>query len=136
MLTDTTRTQTVAEPHRPLTEGRYRWARAYREGELICGSVELIVSADFRLGLAPHERRYFTARFFERLHPQLRTELGELVRRRGSAARRAAERMAPLEIVFDDPRRGRQQIVGAIQPPQVRRGELYEIAFDRRPPVR
>jgi hypothetical protein len=134
---------TTSHPHshadaasrRPLTEARHRWARAYRDGELVCGRVELTVSADFRLGLAPHERRYLTARFFERLDPVLRDELAELMRRRGAAARRAAERMAPVEVVFDDPRCGRQRIVGAVQPPQVRRGELCEIRFDLLPPA-
>jgi len=126
------RTRAGAPARRPLTEGRYRWARAYRDGELVCGRVELTVTADYRLGLAPHERRYFSARFFERLHPVLHTELTELVRRRGAPARRAAERMPPVEIVFDDPHRGRQRIVGRVQPPQARHRELYEIHFDLR----
>ena len=125
-----------AARRRPLTEGRYRWARAYRNGELVCGRVELTVSADIRLGLAPHERRFFSARFVERLHPLLRTELTELVRRRGAPARRAAERMPPVEIVFDDPRRGKQRLVGSVQPPQKHRGELHEIDFDLRAPGR
>jgi hypothetical protein len=102
---------------------------------LICGRVELTVTADIRLGLTARERRCVVARFVERLHPVLRSELGELVRRRGAAGRRAAERMPPLELVFDDPRRGRQRIVGWVQPPQVRRGELYEITFDLREPA-
>jgi hypothetical protein len=128
------RTQDRATAHRSLTEGRYRWARAYRDGELVCGRVELTVTVDPRLGLAPHERRRFAARFMERLHPALRTELAELVRRRGAAGRRAAERMQPVELVFDDPRHGRQRLAGSIQPPQLRRGELYEIEFSVRPP--
>jgi len=121
--------------HRPLTEGRYRWARAYRDGELVCGRVELTVRADFRLGLAPHERRHLAARFLEHPHPGLRSELAELVRRRGAAARRAAERMQPVEIVFEDPQGGRQRVVGWVQPPQVRRGDLNEIEFALRPPA-
>jgi hypothetical protein len=44
--------------------------------------------------------------------------------------------MEPVELVFDDPRRGRQRILGSGQPPQVRRGELYEIQFDVREPPR
>jgi hypothetical protein len=72
---------------------------------LVCGRVELTVTADIRLGLTPRERRRVVARFVERLHPVLRSELGELVRRRGAAARRAAERMAPVELVFEDPPR-------------------------------
>jgi len=128
-------TQASATAHRPLTEGRYRWARAYRDGELVCGRVELTVTVDPRLGLTPNESRRFAARFLERLHPSLRAELGELVRRRGAAGRRAAERMQPVELVFDDPRHGRQRIVGSVQPPQMRRGELYEIEFSLRPPA-
>jgi hypothetical protein len=121
--------------HRPLTEGRYRWARAYRDGELVCGRVELTVRADFRLGLAPHERRYFAARFLEHPHPGLRSELTELVRRRGAAARRAAERMQPVEIVFEDPQGARQRVVGWVQPPQLRRGDLDDIEFALRAPA-
>jgi hypothetical protein len=63
------------------------------------------------------------------LDPGLRAELAELVRRRGVVARRAAERMQPVEIVFDDPLLGRQRILGWIEPPQRRHGELHEIAF-------
>jgi hypothetical protein len=129
------RTHARTTADRPLTEGRYRWARAYRDGELVCGRVELTVTADLRLGLAPHERRRFAARFLERVHPALRTELADLVRRRGAAGRRAAERMQPIEFVFDDPRHGRQRLVGVVQPPQLRRGELYEIEFGLRAPA-
>jgi len=118
-----------------LTERRYRWARAYRDGEMVCGRVELTVRADTRLGLAPRERRCLTVGFLERLNPALRTELTELVRRRGAVARRAAERMQPVEIIFDDARLGRQQIIGCVQPPQLRHGELHEIEFDLREPA-
>lgn len=117
------------------TESRYQRARAYRHGELVCGRVELIVRADLRLGLAPRERRCLTARFLERLDPGLHSELTELIRRRGMAARRAAERMAPVELVFDDPRRGRQRIVGCIEPPQRRYGDLQELEFGLREPA-
>jgi hypothetical protein len=97
--------------------------------------VELTVRADFRLGLAPHERRYFAARFLEHPHPGLRSELTELVRRRGAAARRAAERMQPVEIVFEDPQGAPQRVVGWVQPPQLRRGDLDEIEFALRAPA-
>jgi len=65
----------------------------------------------------------------------LRTELAELVRRRGAYARRAAERVRPVEIVFDDPRLGRQRIVGRLQAPQLRHGDLYEIEFGLHEPT-
>ncbi|MGI9097416.1 MAG: hypothetical protein ACR2H2_02795 [Solirubrobacteraceae bacterium] len=115
----------------PLTERRYR-ARAYRDGELVGDDVELTVRTDTRLGLAPRERRCLTARFPERLHPALRTELTGLVRRRGPIAARAAERMQPVEIIVDDPSLGRQQIIGCIQPPQLRHGALHKIEFGLR----
>lgn len=110
-------------------EQRYNWARAYREGRLVCARVQLTVGRDGRLGLTRAERRYVVARFSERLHPALRAELTELARRRGAAARRAAERMKPIEVVFDDRQLGRQRITGWVQPPQVRRGDLRDIEF-------
>jgi hypothetical protein len=111
---------------------RYSLAHACRDGEVVCGRVELIVRADTRLGLAPRERRCVAARFLEHLHPVLRAELAELVHRRGAVARRAAERMEPVELVFDDPRLGLQRIFGWVQPPRLRHGELHEIEFDVR----
>jgi hypothetical protein len=128
-------TQVRPRTGRSPTEGRYRWARAYRDGQLVCGRVELTVRADLRLGLAPWERRFLTARFMDRLDPTLRVELGELVRRHGAAAGRAAERMQPVEVVFDDVRAGRQRLVAEIQPPQMRRSELQEIEFGLREPA-
>jgi hypothetical protein len=122
------RTQAPTEMDQRLIEQRYRWARAYRGGEVVCGRVELTVSADMRLGLAPRERRCFTVRFLERLDSALRTELAEVVHRRGAVAQRAA-RMEPVEIVFDDQLLGRQRIIGRVEPPQLRHGDLYEIEF-------
>jgi hypothetical protein len=108
------------------------WAHACRDNEVVCGRVELRLTADTRLGLAPRERRRVAARFVEHLHPALRTELTELVRRRGSAARRLAGRMDPIELVFDVPGGRLQRITGWIEPPQVRHGRLREIEFGLR----
>jgi hypothetical protein len=109
------------------------WGRAYRDGSLVCGRVRITTGRDDRLGLAPRERRrYVVARFQDRVHPTLRSELAELARRRGSAARRAAERMEPIVIVIDDPRHGRDRIVGRIEPPQIRRGDLRDMEFGLR----
>jgi hypothetical protein len=111
-------------------EQRYAWGRAYRDGRLVCWRVHVTIGRDdARLGLAPHERRYVTARFRERLDSALHAELVALARRRGAAARRAAERMEPIVIVVDDPHRGRQRVVGRLQPPQVRGGDLCDIEF-------
>jgi hypothetical protein len=122
----------VAPTDHPLGGRRSRQAHACRDREVVCGRVELTVRADTRLGLTPRERRIFTVRFLDGLDSRLRAELTELVRRRGVVARRAAERMEPIEIVFDDPLRGLQRITGWVQPPQRRNGDLQNIQFGLR----
>jgi hypothetical protein len=107
-------------------------AHACRDAEVVCGRVELTVATDTRLGLTARERRCFTVRFLDGVETGLHAELTQLVRRRGAVARRAAERMEPIEIVFDDPLRGLQRIVGALQPPQQRNGDLHDIRFGLR----
>jgi hypothetical protein len=120
----------VAAPTPPTpTRPQYRWARAYRHGELVCGRVDLRVSDSARIGLTARERRELSVRFLERIAPELRRELDALVRRRGDVARRAAERMQAIELVADDLEVGDVRIVGHLQPPQRRHGELYEIEF-------
>lgn len=124
----------VALADHALMAQRYCSAHACRDSAVVCGRVELTVAADSRLGLTPRERRSFTVRFLDALEPELRIELTTLVRRRGAAARRAAERMEPIEIVFDDPLRGLQRIAGSLQPPQRRTGvNLRDIQFGLRP---
>jgi hypothetical protein len=108
-----------------LAERRYHGARAYRDGELICGRVDLTVRPDARLGLAPRERRQFVARFVERLAPAFRDELEQLVRRRGAAAARVGDQIAAVELVLDE----RRRLVGRLEPPQSRRWELSENEF-------
>jgi hypothetical protein len=107
----------------------HAWGQAYRHGSLICGRVCVTFGRDDRLGLAPRERRTVIARFEDRLHPTLRSELSELARRRGAAARRAAERIEPIVILAGDPRHGRERIVGRLVPPQMRRAALRDIEF-------
>jgi hypothetical protein len=118
-------------------EQRDALGRAYRNGTLVCGRLHVTFRRDDRLGLAPHERRYVAARFLDRVHPDLRDELAELARRRGAAARRAAERIEPIVVVIDDPCRGRERIVGRIEPPQVRLffGCLSYVEFGLREPA-
>jgi hypothetical protein len=108
---------------------RRRLARAYRSGRLICGWVQVTISDDERLGLTQQERQVVRLRFHEPLDDGLRAELAELLRRRGSAARRAAERIDPIEVVVDDPHGARQRIVGSVQPPQAHHGRLRDIEF-------
>lgn len=109
---------------RPRERARGRLGRAYRAGQLVCGCVHVIVSLDDRLGLTQQERRFVRVRFHEPLDDDVRAELGRLVRRRGAAAGRVAERIDPIEFVLDDPHGARVRIVGRVQPPQVRHGYL------------
>ena len=122
----------VAPTDHALMARRSCPAHACRHSAVVCGYVELIATTDSRLGLTARERRSFTVRFVDRLDAGLRAELTELVRRRGAAARRAAERMQPIEVVFDDPLRGLQRITGWVQPPQRRTGDLRDIQFGLR----
>jgi hypothetical protein len=96
------------------------------------GDPAVTVLRDGRLGLAPHERRLMWVRFREPLDDDLRAELTQLVRRRGAAARRAVERVDPIEVVVDDPHGERERIVGHLEPPQIRHGELRAIEFELR----
>jgi len=93
--------------------------------------VHVRIGGSDNLGIARYGRRYVAARFLDRLHPQLRTELTELASRDGPDARRAAEGIQPIVVVIDDPSRGRE-IVGSIEPPQVRRGFLGDVEFGLR----
>jgi hypothetical protein len=113
---------------RTASTGRWRIGRAYRAGRLICGCVDVTVSLD-ELGLTERERRTIGVRFHEPVDDHLRAELSELARRRGTASHRAAERIAPIELVIDDPQSGHERMVGGLQPPQRRHGQLREIEF-------
>ncbi|MDX6410410.1 MAG: hypothetical protein QOE13_3481 [Gaiellaceae bacterium] len=116
----------------PAELGTGDLGRAYRGGRLVCGCVRVTVGVDGRLGLAPRERRLLGVRFHEPLEDALRAELLRLLRRRGSAGRRAAERVDPIEFVVDDLRGERRRIVGWLQPPLVRHGQLRDIEFGLR----
>jgi hypothetical protein len=111
---------------------RCRLGRVYRAGRLVCGCVHVTVLRDGRLGLAPHERRVVWVRFHEPVDDDLRAELTRLLCRRGSAARRVAERVEPIEVVVDDPHGERQRIVGHLEPPQIRHRLLRAIDFELR----
>jgi hypothetical protein len=121
----------MQSPTPMVFEQRYGWGRAYRDGTLVCGRVHVIVYHDVRVGLAPRERRrrFIRAAFIERVDPTLRDELAAVARRNGAAARRAADRMKPIEVVVEDPQRGRQRIVGRVQPPQQHCGDLAQVEF-------
>jgi len=109
-----------------------RLGRAYRAERLVCGWVHVTISVDERLGLAPHERRRVRLRFHEPLDDALRSELAQLMRRRGTAARRAAERIEPLEIVIGDAYGEPERIRGIVEPPLARHGQLCDVEFAMR----
>jgi len=106
--------------------------RAYRSGRLVCGCVHVTVRYDDRLGLTQPERRLVAVRFHEPLDDDVRAELDRLVRQRGSAALRAAERIDPIEVVVDDPHGARVRIIGWLLPPQVRHRQLRDVEFGLR----
>jgi hypothetical protein len=108
------------------------WGRAYRAGWLVCARVQVTIGHDDRLGLTRRERRYVSARFQERLDRALRTELIGLLRRRGAAGYRMAERIDPIELVVDAPDGGYHPVVGRLQPPLLRHGRLRDIEFGLR----
>jgi hypothetical protein len=119
----------AVETNRTPSTGHWRIGRAYRAGRLVCGCVHVTVSFDERLGLTERERRIIRVRFHEPVDDDLRAQLTELARRRGTASHRAAERITPIELVVDDPRSEHERIVGGLQPPQRRHGQLREIEF-------
>jgi len=105
------------------------WGRAYRAGRLVCARVCITIGYDDRLGLTRRERRYVIARFQDHFDGLLRDELVELVRHRGAAALRVAERIDPIEFVIDDADLGYPVIVGCLQRPQIRHGQLRDVKF-------
>ncbi len=121
----------VDTEHRSST-GRWHLGRAYRAGRLVCGCVHVTISHDERIGLTQRERRMVRVRFHEPVDDDLRIELTELARRRGTASDRAAERIAPIELVVDDPCSEHQRMIGRLQPPQARNGQLCDIEFGLR----
>ena len=116
-----------ATPARPSTATG--WARAYRGGRLVCARVRVTIGDDDRLGLTRRERRCVSARFLERLDRALWIELMALLRRRGAAGHRLAEHLDPIELVVDQPDGDPRRIVGLLQPPQLRHGQLRDVEF-------
>lgn len=93
---------------------RKGWARVFRNGYCLCEHAEVrICELDRRVGLTMTERRRVRVRFIGRVAPELRDELAGIVARRGAAAERYAERIAPVVITFDD-----ERIEVRLMPPQ------------------
>jgi hypothetical protein len=114
------------------TAQRSRLGRAYRAGRLVCGWVHVTISVEERLGLTLQERRRVRLRFHEPLDDGLRSELAQLMRRRGTSARRAAERIDPIEVVVGDAHGEPERIVGLVEPPEVHHGQLRDVEFAMR----
>jgi hypothetical protein len=114
--------------------GQRRWlsGRAYRAGRVVCGCVQITISLDDRLGLTERERRRVRVSFHEPLDDDLRSELTELVRRRGAAARRIADASQTIDVIVGDLDSGPMHIVGRLQPPDARHAPLREIEFGLR----
>jgi hypothetical protein len=87
------------------------------------------ISVEERLGLTQQERRRVRLRFHEPLDDGLRSELAQLMRRRGTSALRAAERIDPIELVVGDANGEPERIVGLVEPPQVHHGQLRDVDF-------
>jgi hypothetical protein len=106
--------------------------RAYRDGVLICSRVHVAVTRDVRIAPDSPVALRIRVSFAERLDGALRDELERLVRARGTRGERLAETLAPLEVVWDEPR-GARRLVGRLQPPRTQRcGPLEEISFPLR----
>jgi hypothetical protein len=71
-------------------------------------------------------------RFYEPLDDGLRSELAQLMRRRGTFARRAAERIEPIEVVVGDAHGEPERIVGLVESPEVHHGQLRDVEFAMR----
>jgi hypothetical protein len=107
----------------------YRSGRAYRDGTLLCSGVHVAVARDVRLAPESPLPPRIRVRFAERLDGALRGELEQLVRARGASGARLAERLAPLEVVWDEPR-GPRRVIGRLEPPRTQRyAPLEEISF-------
>lgn len=95
----------------------------------MCSRVHVTIGHDDRLGLTQRERRYVSARFQERLDRALCTELIGLLRRRGAAGYRMAERIDPIELVIDEPGGGCHRVVGHLQPEDVAAAGASQVAL-------
>jgi hypothetical protein len=120
----------ATEAHR--CQKRWPSGRAYRAGRLVCGCVQVTISLDDRIGLTERERRRVRVSFHEPLDDDLRSELTELVRRRGAAARRIADASQAIAVVVDDLDSDPMRIVGRLQPPEARHAPLCEVEFGLR----
>jgi hypothetical protein len=100
-------------------------ATAYRDGTVVCDRVLVTVIRDERLGLAPRERRQMTVRFVHGLEPGFRSQLMQVLHRRGARSRRLAQALDPIELALD----GEPPVAARIEPPAVRHVSLEQTDF-------
>jgi hypothetical protein len=109
-----------------MSRTRLLHATAYRDGTVVCDRVLVtVIAADERLGLAPRERRHMTARFVHGIDPGFRSQLLQVLRRRGASSRRVAEKLGPIELEVD----GERPVAARIEPPAVRHVSLEQTDF-------
>jgi hypothetical protein len=83
-----------------------------------------------QLGAHPHGGRALA--HHRPLEDGLHSELAQLMRGRGTSARRAAERIDPIEVVVGDAHGEPERIVGLVEPPEVHHGQLRDVEFATR----
>lgn len=109
-----------------MTGERVLHATAYRDGAVVCDRVLVtVIATDERLGLAPRERRHMTARFVHGIEPAFRSQLMQILHRRGARSRRLAEALDPIELAVD----GERPVPARIEPPAVRHFSLEQTDF-------
>jgi hypothetical protein len=108
-----------------MSGGRVLHATAYRDGTVVCDRVLVTVIPDERLGLAPRERRQMTARFVHGIEPGFRSQLTQVLRRRGARSRRLADALDPIELELD----GEPPVAARIEPPAARHFSLEQTDF-------
>ena len=108
-----------------MSGARVLHARAYRDGTVVCDRVLVTVMPDERLGLAPRERRQMTVRFVHGIEPGFRSQLMQVLHRRGARSRRLAESLDPIELELD----GERAVAARIEPPAVRHFALEQTEF-------
>jgi hypothetical protein len=108
-----------------MSGARLLHARAYRNGTVVCDRVLVTVNAaDERVGLALRER-CMTARFVHGIEPEFRSQLMQVLHRRGARSRRVAEALDPIELELD----GERPVPARIEPPAVRHLSLEQTDF-------
>lgn len=114
-----------------ILQKTYQEGQIYRNGKLVCSRARVTIGDHYRsLGLAARERCFVTVAFREGTEVHLRGELSKLIKQRGAAAKRTAERLEPIVVVVQDNELGERRIEGVVRPLTTRPvGDLANIDF-------